>query len=52
MGVKFDVKLKEEHRLQVFENKVLKRIFGATRKERKGGCTNLHTDELCNLYSS
>jgi hypothetical protein len=44
--------LKEEHRLRVFENRVLRRIFGpkwdgVTEEWRK-----LHNEELHNLYSS
>jgi hypothetical protein len=30
--------LREEHRLRVFENRVLKRIFGPKRDEVTGGC--------------
>jgi hypothetical protein len=29
--------LREEHRLRVFENRVLRRIFGSTRDEVTGG---------------
>jgi hypothetical protein len=42
--------LKEEHRLKVFENRVL-RIFGPKREE-DGSCRKLHNDELHDLYSS
>jgi hypothetical protein len=41
----------EEHRLRVFENRVLRRIFGPTRKE-EGSWRKLHNDELHSLYSS
>jgi hypothetical protein len=41
--------LKEEHRLRVFENRVLRRIFGPKREEDGPG---LHNDELHSLYSS
>jgi hypothetical protein len=41
----------EEHRLSVFENKVLRRIFGPKRKE-DGPWRKLHNDELHGLYSS
>jgi hypothetical protein len=44
--------LREEHRLRVFENKVLKRIFGPKRDEVTGGWRKLHNEELCDLYSS
>jgi hypothetical protein len=43
--------LREEHRLRVFENRVL-RIFGFKRDEVIGGWRKLHNEELCNLYSS
>jgi hypothetical protein len=42
--------LKEEHRLRVFENRVLRRIFGHRRKEVGGGWRRLHNEELHNLY--
>jgi hypothetical protein len=34
--------LREEHRLRVFENKVLRRIFGPKRDEETGGWRKLH----------
>jgi hypothetical protein len=37
MGVKLSLILREEHRLRVFENKVLRRIFGLLREEMVGG---------------
>jgi hypothetical protein len=43
--------LREEHRLRVFENRVLMRIFGPKR-EVDGSWKILHNDELHNLYSS
>jgi hypothetical protein len=43
--------LREEHRLRVFENRVLRKIFGPKREE-DGSCTKLHNDELHSLYSS
>jgi hypothetical protein len=43
--------LREEHRLRVFENRVLRRIFGPKRKE-DGSRRKLHNDEVHNLYSS
>jgi hypothetical protein len=43
--------LREEHRLRVFENRVLRKIFGPKREE-DGSWRKLHNDELHNLYSS
>jgi hypothetical protein len=43
--------LREEHRLRVFENKVL-RIFGPKRDEVTGGWRKLHNEKLRDLYSS
>jgi hypothetical protein len=43
--------LREEHRLRVFENRVLRRIFGPKRKE-DGSWRKLHNDELHGLYYS
>jgi hypothetical protein len=42
--------LKEEHRLRVFENKVLRRIFGPKTDEAVGGWRKLHYEELHDLY--
>jgi hypothetical protein len=44
--------LREEHSLRVFENKVLRRIFGPKRDEVTGEWSKLHNEELHNLYSS
>jgi hypothetical protein len=44
--------LREEHRLRVFENRVLRRIFGPKRDEATGEWRKLHSEELHNLYSS
>jgi hypothetical protein len=43
--------LREEHRLRVFENRVLRRIVGPKREEDRSW-RKLHNDELHNLYSS
>jgi hypothetical protein len=43
--------LGEEHTLRVFENRVLRRIFGPKRKE-DGSWRKLHNDQLHSLYSS
>jgi hypothetical protein len=44
--------LREEHRLRVFENRVLRRIFGLKRDEVTGEWRKLHNEELHDLYSS
>jgi hypothetical protein len=44
--------LREEHRLRVFENKVLRRIFGLKRDEVTGEWRKLYNEELRDLYSS
>jgi hypothetical protein len=44
--------LREEHRLRVFENRVLGRIFGPKRDEVTGEWRKLPIGELHNLYSS
>jgi hypothetical protein len=44
--------LREEHRLRVFEYRVLRGIFGPKRDEVIGGWRKLHKEELHNLYSS
>jgi hypothetical protein len=38
--------------IKVFENRVLRRIFGPKRDEVTGGWRKLHNEELHNLYSS
>ena len=44
--------LTEERKLRVFENIVLRRIFGPRRDEVTGECRRLHNEELNDLYSS
>jgi hypothetical protein len=44
--------LREEHKLRVFENRVLRRIFRPKRDGVMGGWRKLHNKELHNLYSS
>jgi hypothetical protein len=44
--------LREEHRLRVFVNRVLRRIFGPKRHEVTGGWRKLHNEAPHNLYSS
>jgi hypothetical protein len=43
--------LREEYRLRVFENSVLRRIFGPKRNEVMGGWRKLHNEKLRDLYS-
>ena len=44
--------LREEWRLKVFENRVLKRILGPKRDEVTGEWRKLHNEELNDLYCS
>jgi hypothetical protein len=44
--------LREEHRLRVFTNRLLKRIFGPKRDEVRGGLRKMHNEGFHNLYSS
>ena len=44
--------MREERRLRVFENRVLRRIFGPKRDEVTGEWRKLHNEELNDLYSS
>jgi hypothetical protein len=44
--------LREEHRLRVFENRVLRRTFGPKRDEVTVERRKLHNEELHDLYSS
>jgi hypothetical protein len=44
--------LREEHRLRVFENRVLRRIFGPKKDEVTREWRKLHNEELRDLYSS
>jgi hypothetical protein len=43
--------LREERRLRVFENRVLRRVFGPRRDEVTGEWRKLHKEELNELYS-
>jgi hypothetical protein len=44
--------LRDERRLWVLENRVLRKIFGPTRDDVTGEWRKLHNDELNDLYSS
>jgi hypothetical protein len=51
-GEKWSLTLREEQRLRVFENRVLRRIFVPKRDEATGEWRRLHNEELNDLYSS
>ena len=42
--------LREERRLRLFENRVLRRVFGPKRDEVTGEWRKLHNEELSDLY--
>jgi hypothetical protein len=44
--------LREEHRLKMFENRMLRRIFGPKSDEVTGEWSKLHNEELHDLYTS
>jgi hypothetical protein len=44
--------LREEHRLRLFENRLLWIIFGLKKDEVMGGWRKLHKEEVCDFYSS
>jgi hypothetical protein len=44
--------LSNEHKLRLFENRLLRRIFGPKREEVTGGWKKLNNEELRNFYSS
>ena len=43
--------MRDERRLRVFENRVLRRVFGPKRDEVRGEWRKLHNDKLSDLYS-
>jgi hypothetical protein len=43
--------LREEHRLRLFENRMLRKIFGFKRMEVRGGWRKVHNVEIHNLYA-
>jgi hypothetical protein len=51
IGVKRSFTLRELHKLQVFENRVLRRIFGQKRGEVTKERRRLHNKKLYNLYA-
>jgi hypothetical protein len=44
--------LREECRLRMFENRMLRRVFGPKRDKVTGEWRTLHNEELNDLYSS
>jgi hypothetical protein len=46
------VTVTEEHRLQVFENSVWRRMFRSKRVRVTGGWKKVHNGELHNMYST
>jgi hypothetical protein len=52
MSVKLGLTLRKEHRLRLFENRVLRRIFAPMREAVAGGWRRMHSEELHNLYVS
>jgi hypothetical protein len=52
MGVKLGLTLREERRLRMFENRVLRRIFGPKRDDVTGKWKRLYNEKLYDLYFS
>jgi hypothetical protein len=48
----WSLKLREEHRMRVFENRVLRRIFGPTGEDVTGEWRKMHSWDHLKLYSS
>jgi hypothetical protein len=48
----WSVTVRDEHKLRVFEDRVLRRIFGPKRDGVTGGWTKPYNEELHNLHSS
>jgi hypothetical protein len=48
----WSLSLRKEHRLRVFENRVLRRLLGPKMNEGTGGWRKQHNEGLHNLYSS
>jgi hypothetical protein len=51
MGVELGLTLREERRLRMFENRMLRMIFGSKKDEMRGEWRGLPQEELCDLYS-
>jgi len=50
--INFQISLRKERKLRLFENMVLRRIFGPRRDEVTGEWRRLHNEELNDLYCS
>jgi hypothetical protein len=50
--VKLDLIFREEHTLRVFENTLLRKVFGPKRDEVTGELRKLHKEELYDQHSS
>jgi hypothetical protein len=50
MGVKLGFSPQKNNNLRVFENRVLRRIFGLKREKVTRGCGKLHNKQLRDLY--
>jgi hypothetical protein len=50
--VKFDFPLRQDLRLEVYENTRLRKLFGPKRDEVTGDWRRLHSEELYDLYCS
>jgi hypothetical protein len=50
----WSLRVREEHKLNVFENRVLRRIFGPKRDGMKGGWRKMHNESfaICTLHPS
>jgi len=44
--------LRQEHRLRVFENRLLRRVFGSEKDDVRGEWRRLHKEELYDPYCS
>jgi hypothetical protein len=51
-GDAWSLTLRAKHRLRVFQNRVMRKIFGPERDKVTMEWRRLHNDELCAMYSS
>jgi hypothetical protein len=51
MGVELGLTLKDERRLRMFENRLVRMIFGPKKDDMTGDWRGLLREELCDLYS-